>query len=52
MQLVEIKEINALIDNKPIFEQSVKKKKQEAYEKPIEMSGNEDYTIGNLLDFL
>ena len=26
MQLVEIKEINALIDNKPIFEQSVKKK--------------------------
>ena len=30
MQLVEIKEINALIDNKPIFEQSVKKK-QEAY---------------------
>ena len=26
MQLVEVKEINALIDNKPIFEQSVKKK--------------------------
>ena len=27
-------------------------KKQEAYEKLIAMSRNDDYTIGNLLDFL
>ena len=31
MSLVEIKDFNRLIDNKPLFDQSVKKK-QEAYE--------------------
>ena len=39
MPLVEIKEFNALIDNNPFFDLPVKKK-QEAYEKLIEMSRN------------
>ena len=38
--LVEIKNFNALIDNKPFFNQSVKNKK-EAYEKLVEMSRND-----------
>ena len=46
MQLVIIKDLNALIDNKPFFDQPVKNKK-EAYEKLIEMSKNEEYTTGN-----
>ena len=50
MQLVEIKYFNALIDNKPFFDQPVKSK-QEAYEKLIEMSRNDDYTTWDLLDF-
>ena len=50
MPLVEIKDFNALIDNKPFFDQSVKNK-QEAYEKRIELSRNDDYTTENLLDF-
>ena len=48
---VEIKDFNALFDNKPFFDQPVKNK-QEAYEKLIEMSRNDDYTTGNLLDYL
>ena len=43
MLLVEIKDFNALIDNKPFFDQPVKNK-QDAYEKIIEMSRNNDYT--------
>ena len=43
MPLVEIKDFNALIDNKPFFDQPVKNK-QEAYEKLIELSRNDDYT--------
>ena len=50
MPLVEIKDFNTLIDNKPFFDQPVKNK-QEAYEKPIGISRNDDYTTGNLLDF-
>ena len=42
MPLVEIKDFNALFDNKPFFDQSVKNK-QEAYEKLFEMSRNDDY---------
>ena len=34
--LVEVIDFNALIDNKPIFDQPTKNK-QEAYEKPVEM---------------
>ena len=50
MPLVEIKAFNALIDNKPFFDQPVKNK-QESYEKLIVMSKNNDYTTGNLLDY-
>ena len=50
MSLVQIKDVNALIDNKKFCDYSVKDK-QEPYEKIIEMSKNGDYTIGNLLDF-
>ena len=43
MLLVEIKDCNALINNKPLFDQPVKNK-QKAYERLIEMSRNDDYT--------
>ena len=51
MPLVEIKDFNALIDNKPFFDHPVKNK-HVTYEKLIEMSKNDNYTIGNLLDYL
>ena len=51
MPLVEIKDFNPLIDNKPFFVEPVRNK-QEAYEKTYEMSRNDDYTTGNLLDYL
>ena len=47
---VEIKYFNVLIDRKPVFEIPVKNK-EEAYEAIIEMSKNNDYTTGNLLDY-
>ena len=50
MPLVEIKDFDPLIDNKPFFDQPVKNK-QEAHEKHVEMSRNTDYTTGNLLDY-
>ena len=43
---VEIKDFNVLIDEKTLFEVSVKNK-EEAYEAIIEMSKNNDYTTGN-----
>ena len=46
----EIKDFDVLIDGKPFFEIPVKNKK-EAYEVIIEMSKNNDYTTGNLLDY-
>ena len=46
---VERKDFNVLIDGKPFFEISVKNK-EEAYEANIEMSKNNYYTTGNLLD--
>ena len=49
--LVEIKDFNALIDNKLFFDQPVKNK-QVTYEKLIEISRNDDYTTGNLLEYL
>ena len=49
MLLVEIKDFSALIGNKPFFDQPLKNK-EEAYEKLIEMSRNDDDTTGNLLD--
>ena len=45
-----MKDFKALIDNKPYFDQPVKKR--EAYEKLVEMSKNNDYTTGNLLNYL
>ena len=46
--LVKIKDFNASTDNKPLFDQPVKKK-QEAYERLIEMSRNDDYDNGKLI---
>ena len=51
MPLVEITYFNVLIDSKRLFDYPVKNK-QEAYEKHAEMSRNDDYTAGNLLDSL
>ena len=47
---VEIKDFNVLIDAEPFFEIPLKNK-EEAYEQIIEMSNNNDYTTGNLLDY-
>ena len=47
---VEIKDFNVLIDGKSFFDLPVKNK-EETYEKIIEVSNNNDYTTGNLLDF-
>ena len=47
---VETKDFNVLIDGKSFFDLSVKNE-EEAYEKIIDMSNNNDYTTGNLLDF-
>ena len=48
--LVKIKDFHALIDNKPFFDQPIKNK-QEAYEKLVEISRNNDYRTGNLLHY-
>ena len=45
-----IKDFNVLIDGKSFFEFPVKNE-EEAYEKIMDMSNNNDYTTGNLLDF-
>ena len=50
MSLVEINNFKALINNKPFLDLLVKNK-QEAHQKPIKMSRNDDYTKGNLLDY-
>ena len=47
---VQIKDFNVLIDGKNFFDLPVKNE-EEAYEKNIEMSNNNDYMTGNLLDF-
>ena len=47
---VEIKDFNVLIDGKKFFDLPVKNK-EKAYEKILDMSNNNDYTTGNLLDF-
>ena len=51
MPLAEIKDFHALINNKPFFDPPVKNE-QEAYEKLIKMSRNDDYTTANLLNYL
>ena len=47
---VRINDFNVLIDGKSFFDLPVKNE-EEAYEKIIEMSNNNDYKTGNLLDF-
>ena len=47
---VKINDFNVLIDGKSFFDLSVKNE-EKVYEKIIEMSNNNDYTTGNLLDF-
>ena len=47
---VEIKDFNVLIDGKSFFDLLIRNE-EEVYEKIIEMINNNDYTIGNLLDF-
>ena len=47
---VEIKDFNVLIDGKSVFDLPVKNE-EKTYEKIIDMSNNNDYTTGNLLDF-
>ena len=48
---VRIKDFNVSIDGKRLFDFPVKGE-EETYEKSIEMSKNNDCTIGNLLDFV
>ena len=47
---VQIKDSNILIDGKRFFDMPVKNE-EEAYENIVDMSNNNDYTTGNLLDF-
>ena len=47
---IEITDFNVLIDGKSFFDVPVRNK-EEAYEKIIEMSRNNDYTTGNLIDY-
>ena len=47
MPLIEVKDFNALIDKRQFFDVS----KQGAYEKPLEISRNDDYTTETLIDF-
>ena len=47
---VEIKDLNVLVDGKPFFEIPVKNK-EESYGAIIEMTKNNNYTTGNLLDY-
>ena len=47
---IRIKNFNVLIDGESFFDLPVKNE-EEAYEKIIDMSNNNDYTTGNLLDF-
>ena len=45
-----MKDFNVLIDGRSFFDLPIKNE-EEAYEKIIEMSQNNNYTTGNLLDF-
>ena len=52
MPLVEIIDFNALLDNKPFFDQPIKRSKHKVHEKPVEILRNDNYTTGSLLDYL
>ena len=47
---VEVKDFNVLIDGKAFFDLPVKNE-EETYENTMDMSNNNDYKTGNLLDF-
>ena len=47
---VRIKDFNVLIDGKCLFDLPVKNE-EKGYEKIIEISNNNDFTTGNLVDF-
>ena len=47
---VQIKDFSVLIDGKSFFDLPIKNE-EEAYEKIIDMSNNDNYMTGNLLDF-
>ena len=47
---VKIKDFNVLIDGKSFFDLPLKNE-EEAYKKIVEMSNNNDYATGNLLNF-
>ena len=47
---VPIEDFNVLIDGKGFFDMPIKNG-EETYEQIIEMGRNNDYTIGNLLDY-
>ena len=47
---VEIKDCNVVIDGKSFLDVPIKSQ-EETYEKVIEMSKNNDYIRGNLLDY-
>ena len=47
---IEIENYNVIIDGKPFFELPVKNV-EETYQKIIDMGYNDDYTVGNLMDF-
>ena len=48
---VRIKDFNVLSDAKSFFDLPVKNE-DEAYEKIMDMTNNNDYATGNLLDFV
>ena len=47
---IEIKNYNVIIEGKPFFELPVKNV-EETYQKIFDMGYNDDYTVGNLMDF-
>ena len=47
---IEIKNFNVIIDGKPFFELPIRNM-EETYQKIIDMEYNDDYTVGNLIDF-
>ena len=49
-QTLKLKDFNVLIDGKSFFDLPVKNE-DEVYKKIIEMSNNNDYTTGKLIDF-
>ena len=50
VQKVQIKDFNVLINGKNFFDLPIRNE-EEAYVKIIDMTNNNDYTTGNLLDF-